>query len=677
MHKTFSFLAVKNSAVYIAAGLVLGLAFCFYASTAAKLYFAAILAFLFILSIILLPKGKKAACIIFASAVFACGYSICYTGFYKTPLLLAEGSQVLVEGKITDYTKTDSTLITVEGEIGGVKGKVAVFATNFRGSYGDKVKFMAEISKIEDLPFFPAVAYNNAKGFFVNATPTGKIEITEKCGIDPIMHLRKFNDEMSDKIQMLATGDAGGMLTAMTCGTELEVSSELDTALGRTGIAHVLSVSGLHVSLLVLLINKFLGLLKLGKVPIFIISEAFMVIYVLFCGARVSALRALLMMTLYLISQVAKRRYNALNSIAVCVIIMMLENPYAIADSSLLLSLSGIFGVSVVAPKILSAFRIRNKIVKACLSTASAFVCTLPVCAFCFPEISLVSVITNLILVTPCEIALVFCLIFVASGGAAALGFLVEWAAEIMRIIIKICEWAASFEFTYITVKSKSLAVAILATALLVACCYLVSKRVKPAFILCAVLSCGIFSGYAYYNYKNAQTAYLRFICEDENYICAVFNANRCFIIDSSGSLSFYANEIVNNYGIKQVDAVAVLEHGPSGYASYLPLNPEKIIVPEPAPIYNGPVDCIEYPHGFEAKLPYVSASYNGETVKICFNGTGLELGLINSELGNSISVFDKYIVITSDNKARIIANKNDICLRVSNGKLEIYPWLR
>lgn len=141
-----------------------------------------------------------------------------------------------------------------------------------------------------------------------------------------------------------------GILCAMLLGLRGEMDTELKDDFGRNGIAHILSISGLHIALLGQMIHK---LLKRLPIPMGVsagISVLVMILYGLLTGMNTPALRAIVMFALRLGATVCGRTYDMSIATSIAAMLILAENPKYIYDCGFLLSFTAIMGVAVVYP---------------------------------------------------------------------------------------------------------------------------------------------------------------------------------------------------------------------------------------------------------------------------------------------------------------------------------------
>lgn len=208
------------------------------------------------------------------------------------------------------------------------------------------------------------------------------------------------------------------IINAMSIGDQGAVPSELRNQFSKSGISHILSISGLHVAAVVLVFyivikwtlkrSEFLLLrfrvprltAALTIIPVFI--------YTALAGFATPVVRASIMATVYLISIVIGRAENKLNTLAVSAFIILLWHPWALFELSSQLSFASVLGIIIIDrfyPLRLNTFK--DKLSSSVKTTIAASTATLPFIITSFGVFSLVSIPANLILVPFSEFLIV------------------------------------------------------------------------------------------------------------------------------------------------------------------------------------------------------------------------------------------------------------------------------
>ncbi len=155
---------------------------------------------------------------------------------------------------------------------------------------------------------------------------------------------------MQDSFERIADEKDAGSIRSVLMGDK----SGLDQNLGRLfrdgGIAHILAVSGLHVSLFGMSFFRILRRRKFSYTGCFLLSSAVTGLYCLFTGMSLSALRAMLMYWYWALAQKKGRTPDPPTSLALAASIVLILRPGSLKESSFYLSFGCILSIQLVLP---------------------------------------------------------------------------------------------------------------------------------------------------------------------------------------------------------------------------------------------------------------------------------------------------------------------------------------
>ena len=241
------------------------------------------------------------------------------------------------------------------------------------------------------------------RGEFLTASPVGGL--TEGPTAVVPLHTR-LRSTILDLLDEVFPSDTAPLARGLLLGDTMDVPDSLNVALKRTGVRHVVAVSGLHVSVLCVLLLVLCGRRK--NLAIFLCLPV-MLLFVLMAGATPSAIRAAIMASLMLLAGVVHREYDPPTALAFAVLCILLGNPYAVRSLSFQLSVGSVAGIMAFSQRIFRYFRgkyfPKQKFARKCLAyfygsvsvTMGAGVFSVPLCALYFGEVSLIGFLTNLL----------------------------------------------------------------------------------------------------------------------------------------------------------------------------------------------------------------------------------------------------------------------------------------
>ena len=213
----------------------------------------------------------------------------------------------------------------------------------------------------------------------------------------------RLAQEMQRRIQTLISGEPGNLLAAMITGNSSLCGPALRKALVNSGLAHVAAVSGLHISILT---GFFVTLF--GKRKGYLIAMPLIVIYAVITGASPSAMRAVIMQLVLMVSVFFYRDYDPMTALFAALLCLVAQNPFASLSTSLLLSFAATFGILLMNQTLLRTFsaiypkrgfgrKLCSFFGSACSVSLSAMVFTMPITLLIFGRASMLSLISNLL----------------------------------------------------------------------------------------------------------------------------------------------------------------------------------------------------------------------------------------------------------------------------------------
>lgn len=245
--------------------------------------------------------------------------------------------------------------------------------------------------------------------------------------------LRQFREKLADSLEKAAPRQAG-ILCAMVVGEKNLLRQEEKDLLSVGSLSHIISISGMHLSLLGLLCFYLFQRLGLGLGPASIASVGSMLFYGMLAGEGVATMRALCMFGLAMVAKIVGRSYDLLSALALSAIILLLDAPVYLFYSGFLLSCGCICAVGILLPQIGLFFPVAgvdNPYLKKTGETLQMGVAlqmmTLPLTLWFFYKIPLYGILINLLAVPTLAAVLV-------SGWAGALAGI--WILPAARFLL-------------------------------------------------------------------------------------------------------------------------------------------------------------------------------------------------------------------------------------------------
>ena len=226
------------------------------------------------------------------------------------------------------------------------------------------------------------------------------------------LHIRAMG-----RIRTYVKGESGALAAAMLLGERAVLSADALQDFRYAGVSHLLALSGLHLGILVLLAEKLLlgvGLSRKWRISALLLL---MLGYLVITGFPISLLRAALMLLLVQLAFLFHTRADTLTSLFTAGAVMLLISPVAFFSTSFQLTLLATFGILTIGSLSRILFRRLQKrrgigfklllfIFSSLLLTLAASLFTYPIQCFTFGEVSLITPLSNLLLILPTTVFL-------------------------------------------------------------------------------------------------------------------------------------------------------------------------------------------------------------------------------------------------------------------------------
>lgn len=206
-------------------------------------------------------------------------------------------------------------------------------------------------------------------------------------------HLRKI-------LNQCCQPETAGIVAAMVLGDKSDISEETKKLYQENGIAHILAISGLHISLigagLFFLLRRFVMPMQ----PAAVITLALLFLYGLLTGFSVSTQRAVIMMSCMLVARLVGRSYDALSALSLSAIWQLCVHPFVLFQTGFLLSYGTVLGILLFVKRFQAVQEGEGKAIlpEAFWGSLGIQLVTLPIVLSAYFEIPIYSVIANFLL---------------------------------------------------------------------------------------------------------------------------------------------------------------------------------------------------------------------------------------------------------------------------------------
>ncbi len=202
-------------------------------------------------------------------------------------------------------------------------------------------------------------------------------------------------DAAADRISLLWKQPFSGVICAMLLGDKSMLDEEIQTQFSEAGIAHIIAISGLHISIVADGIERILKL-RMGEKKAGRWALGLIWVYALWTGGALATLRAALMLTIRRGARLFSRTYDPLCAIASSMLVILLLEPLYFLSSAFWLSYMALFGMSFGRILVMRCTILPYWLRKGIASSAGIIFLTGPILLWFYYELSPFSFLLNL-----------------------------------------------------------------------------------------------------------------------------------------------------------------------------------------------------------------------------------------------------------------------------------------
>lgn len=285
-------------------------------------------------------------------------------------------------------------------------------------NYGDKIIVKGnfeEANTARNEGGFDYKQYLKSKNIYGIVTVDKKdIETINKNNVGVIDLLaNKVRNSMKRKIEQNLPNETNELLSGMLIGEKSNLQKEIQEDFRDSSLSHVLAISGMHVSYVMLGITFLISKIKFSKKMSKIVTILILLFFIILTGKTASVTRACFMSSYIILASLLHKKAHVLGSISISLLIILIINPYFILDIGLQLSYGGTIGIVLIYPilkkykkkkedkcskfkKII--YKIKDKIIDTILITISANLVIFPIVLFHYNIMSFTFIISNLLI---------------------------------------------------------------------------------------------------------------------------------------------------------------------------------------------------------------------------------------------------------------------------------------
>lgn len=266
--------------------------------------------------------------------------------------------------------------------------------------------------------------------------------------------VNKIYENLKEKIYQIMPENSANICSALILGDKSNISEETINNFSICNLSHILAISGMHMTYIILFFSYILCACKKSQKNI-----VMLIIISIFCnlvGNSESIVRATIMTVLYILAELLNRKSDSLTNLSIASLIILVINPYSILNLSFLLSLGGTLGILLFYNIIIKFFyyiKILNKnkftkyIQQSISLSISANIVIFPIIVIYYHKFSYIFIISNILagFLLSCIMPLIFICIFVsffsiklAKNISIILNFFVIFLTKVVDVLSKL-----------------------------------------------------------------------------------------------------------------------------------------------------------------------------------------------------------------------------------------------
>ena len=337
----------------------------------------------------------------------------------------ARGSAVRFPFKVEAVATGDETREEITGKalvLAGPSAQLAVERSAPHIRYGDRLRLTGRLELPSDEGTFDYREYLARQGIGATMAFPEVSLLSEGHGSPVLSAVYRLRNSLARSLTRSLAEPQASLAQTLLLGKRGDIPEEVTQAFRDTGTSHLLAISGLHVGVVLALLLPFsVALLGRRRNLYLLLPLVILWLYAALSGFSPSVERAVIMASIYLLALALGRQRNSLPALAFAAALMVALDPNALYDISFQLSFTAVAGIILLAPTLqrvlatpLGEGDINGGwkrgvwlwlVIPAAVSMA-AILATLPLLAFNFHRISLLSLPATLLALPMLPLAL-------------------------------------------------------------------------------------------------------------------------------------------------------------------------------------------------------------------------------------------------------------------------------
>ncbi len=364
---------------------------------------------------------------------------------------------------------------------------------------GDEVKINVKLHNAAER-YGEETDSNISKNIYFTGYTSETIEKTGEWEYSFLYFPKEIGHALHSRIRAIFPEDTAPFMLALLSGYKGDYyqNDKLYASMSISGLAHVVAVSGMHVSFLVGVLQSLMGKSRYSSLLCMGLVWAFVVMV----GMPPSAVRAGIMLSLLLLAPILGKVNDRLTSLSFALALILVFNPFAAGSISLQLSFGAMAGIFLFAQPVYEylcdkidppAFLapVSRYVIATLSSSLSVTVFTVPLIAVHFGYVTLLAPISNILCLWAIS------LLFIGGYAVCIVGMIIlplgTLLAEILSCLVRyiafVVEYISKLPFVAVYIENAYVLVWLSLTYLLFAAFFIIKRKRRKLNVLmpCAV----------------------------------------------------------------------------------------------------------------------------------------------------------------------------------------------
>ena len=311
-------------------------------------------------------------------------------------------------------------------------------------------------------------------GFISSYEPIERFETKKNINY----YVLKIKEKLLNYITKIFDNQSEAFIKAFLFRDRSKLNSDEILSFSESGISHFLAISGFHLAIIVNILINLFKLLNFKKKISYLLCCVFILFFMLITGFTPSIVRSGIMFLIFIMAKIFFKNYDALNSLGVSLIIILLINPDSCLDIGLWMSFLSsasiitfsnkkikkiiflklkniknniftyFFGIAEKNKKYKKNNKIFNYIISNFSDSLTATVCVFPISCLYFKSFSLVFFISNILISFQVYILILIAILSILFNQIPIFNFLPSFANLISKSIIIITRFLSKFSIS-------------------------------------------------------------------------------------------------------------------------------------------------------------------------------------------------------------------------------------